>query len=227
MAARGRRFREAWLFWPMIVVGGCLGFIGLPLAWESFIASWPWSVKRVVPHLIGLAVMVGWLSVNNILIRLAFGDKKWKGRTAKAKEKFADSLMSVSTAVQSAMFIGVLVFPFTAFIQAMASGTDPVAALVTGYGQWLSWLIIYGLFLAPLAWGRMCQRQALDIDDAIARESSPPPTPTVDPIAQGANEQPSSPAGVETTPASANGGSRRRRRHRRKCPPLSHSAIPH
>jgi hypothetical protein len=45
----------------------------------------------------------------------------------KAKEKPADSLMNISTTLYSAVVIGVLVFPVTAFIQSLVSGTDPTS----------------------------------------------------------------------------------------------------
>jgi hypothetical protein len=158
-----------------------------------------------------------------LLLERLLGDKKFKGRTEKAKEKLADSLMSMGTAVQSATFIGLLVFPFTVFIQVIAGGIDPVAALVSWWqragGSWMSpawwsWWhtgMLLVLFVGPLAFGRLVQRRALDIYDALS-----PSTPVVAPTAQGPHKQPTVPDPGPPVYVRPHEGSRRRRRHRPK-----------
>src|SRR5262245_44716310 len=106
-----------------------------------------------------------------LLLNRLLGDQKFKDRTAKAKEKAADSLMSMGTAVQSATLIGLLVVPFTTYIQVIVGGIDPVAALVSWWqrprGDWVAppwepWgrtALLLALFVMPLAWARMAQRR--------------------------------------------------------------------
>jgi hypothetical protein len=188
----------------------------------SIAAVWPWGLV-IAQGLMLLALLVmGWIA-SDVLARyvvgpflmFSLGDKKFPNRTPKAKEKAADSLMSVGTAVHSATLIGLLVFPLTAFIQTMASGTDPVSALVSWWrpDRWSWWHtgVLFALFLVPLSVGRLVQRRALDIYDEIF-----PPVPAVAPAAQGTTESPSAPAGVQTTLATANVGARHRRRPRAK-----------
>jgi len=162
-------------------------------------------------------IVLSWFILKYIVVPFLMflqGEKKG-GRTAKAKEKLADSLMSFSTAVFSAIVISVLVFPFTAFIQTMARGTDPVAAVVSGWppAWWSGWhtAVFLILFWVPFSVAMLFRRRALDLYDEL-----PQPAPAVAPTAQGTNEQPRIPAEVQTTHASANVGARRRRRPRAK-----------
>jgi hypothetical protein len=124
---------------------------------------------------------------------LVLGDKKFPSRTSKAKEKAADSLMSVSNAIHSATWISLLVFPLTAFIQSRASGTDLVSALGLLWqpDRWSWWHtgVFAIVFFLPLSMGRSMQRRALDIYDQIAPPSPLPAAPAVAPTTQGTNEQ--------------------------------------
>jgi hypothetical protein len=210
MAARLRTFRALWT-WRMTVVVGSLVFIALTIWLWPFIASGPWSVTVAVFALGLIASIVVGLIIADTLVRymvvplltFSLGDQKFNSRTPKAKEKPADSLMTVGTAVHSATLIGILVFPLTASIQTMAGGTDPVSALVSWWrlDRWSWWHTgVFGLlWFVPLVWGGHVQRQALDIYDEISNPSSLPPAPAADLTAQGSNW-----------------GSRRRRRHRAK-----------
>jgi len=141
------------------------------------------------------------------------GEKK-RGRTDKAKEKLADSLMSFSTAVFSAIVISALVFPFTAFIPAMTRGTDPVAVVVSWWppAWWSGWhtAVFLILFWVPFSVAMLFRERALNLYDELSQ-----PAPTMAPTAQGGNEQPGIPAEVQTTHTRATGGSRHRRRPRR------------
>ena len=148
-------------------------------------AVWPWG-EWIAVGLGVLAVMVVCWIVLDLFIRYVLhpffmavlGDKKSSSRTPKAKEKFADSLMSVSNAVHSATWISLLVFPLTAFIQSMAGGTDPVAKLVDWWrpDRWSWWHtgMFITLFLLPLHRARSMQLQALDLYDEVSGTSSPP-----------------------------------------------------
>src|SRR5262245_12036118 len=87
--------------------------------------AWPWS-GRVVFWLLALALLVLIGIFVYVLVYHMVGpslasyvNKGLDKRTAKAKEKFADGLMNFSTAICSATFIAVLVFPLTVFMQAI------------------------------------------------------------------------------------------------------------
>jgi hypothetical protein len=206
--------------WRVYVTIGCLVYLGLLYKWGPVIeAVWPRGLV-IAQWLMLLALcFLGDVLARYVLapfLVFSLGDKKFPNRTPKAKEKAADSLMSVGTAVGSAVWISLLVFPLTAFIQVMAGGTDPVSALVSWWrpDRWSSWHtgVFCVLFFLPLSMSRQMQRRALDIYDEISPPPSLQPTPTVDQRAQGTNEQPHLSTEVKRTHPSANGGARRRRR---------------
>jgi hypothetical protein len=91
------------------------------------------------------------------------------------------------TVVSSAAVLGLLVFPFTAFIQTMARGTDPVAALVSWWPPpwWSEWhtAVFLILFWLPMSVSLLFRRRALDLYDEL-----PPPTPAGTPTAQETHE---------------------------------------
>jgi len=212
-----------------MVAVGCAAFIGLTVWLGPFIRLWSWGVRVVVLGLVVMALLVAGLILGHafasLLMYLLLG-RELNRRTPKAKEKLADSLMSVSTATQSATLIGLFVFPLTAFIQTMVSGIDPVEALVSWWQRvgsswmrsawWPGWhtVVFLVLYWLPLSIGLLFRKRALDIYDQIAPPSPLPAAPAVAPTAQGTNEQPRIPAAGQTTHPSATGGSRRRRRHR-------------
>jgi len=225
MGAKLRTWMGSWRVWVTI---GCLVYIGL-ISWQwPFIAEvWPWGL--VIAQVLGLlALLFVGLIFSDTLVRYILvpfltrlQGKKIDDRTAKAKEKFADSLMSISTAVYSAVVIGLFVFPFTLLIQTMVRGIDPVDALVSWWqsagGSWMRppWLsgwhkgLLFVLCWLPLGVGQLFRRQALDLYDALYQ-----PAQAVTPTAQGTHERPSFREDVPTAHASSTGGSRRRRRHR-------------
>jgi hypothetical protein len=143
MVALLRRGMASWRWWVTVAVV-CLAFIALTRWLRPFIRLWPWEAQVVV---FGLSAIAG--LVATLIIALPLGwclaflllGKELNRRTPKAREKFADSLMSCSTTLLSATLIGLLVFPFTAFIQTMASGADPLSALVAWWqpDRWSGW----------------------------------------------------------------------------------------
>ena len=225
MRAKLRTWMGSWRVWGTV---SCLAYMGL-VRWQGpFIAAaWPgglWIAQGLaLLTLPFLALIVVDSLVRHVLAPFftLIEGKKIGDRTAKAKEKSADSLMSCSTAIFSALLIGVLVFPFTVFIQTMARGTDPVSALVSWSqsvgGSWMSpawwsWWhtgVLFVLFWLPLSFGMWGRKQALDLYDMIA-----PSTPVV---AQTSQETPERPTVLDPGPpvyVRMNEGSRRRRRHR-------------
>jgi len=200
------------------VIVACLAYLwGVRGRGPAIAAVWPrglWVAQGLLA--VALLVLSWFLLKYTVVPFLMFlqGEKKG-GRTDKAKEKFADSLMGFSTAVSSAVWISVLVFPFTAFIQAMTRGTDPVAAVVSWWppAWWSEWhtAVFLFLFWVPFSVAMLFRRRALDFYDEL-----PQPAPAVAPTAQGTNEQSRIPAEVQTTHASGNVGARRRRRPRAK-----------
>jgi hypothetical protein len=204
--------------WQVGVVVACLAYIwGIRGRGAAIAAVWsrgPWVAQGLL--VVALLVLSWFLLRYLVLPCFMFlqGEKKG-GRTPKAKEKLADSLMSFSTAVSSAVMISVLVFPFTAFIQAMARGTDPVAAVVAWWPpEWWSWwhtAVFLILVWVPSSISLLFRRRALDLYDELS-----PPASVVAPTTQGTHEQPTVPDPGPPAYVRANEGSRHRRRHRTK-----------
>jgi hypothetical protein len=212
MRAKLRTWIGSWQVWVIVV---CLAYIwGIRGRAPAIAAVWPWGLWVAVGlFLLALLVLIWFLLKYLVVPFLVFLAGMHDGRTAKAKEKFADSLMSMSTAIFSALLIALLVFPFTTFIHTMTGGTDPVVALVAWWqpDRWSGWhsVVFLGAFWVPLIVAQLVRRQALNLYDEL-----PPSAPAVAPTAQGTREQttisdPGPPPSVR-----ANEGSRRRRRHR-------------
>jgi hypothetical protein len=218
MRAKLRTWMGSWRVWVTI---GCLAYIwGVRGRGPAIIAVWPWGLWVAQGLRLLALFFICWI-VSEILTRYVFGPlftvlegKKLNNRTAKAKEKFADSLMSLSTTLFSAVAISVLVFPLTAFMQAMAKGIDLVETLTQWQPPpWSLWYpgVFIVLYLLPLSLGLLVRRRALDLYDEIS-----PPAPVGAPTAQGPHEQPTVPDPGPPVYVRANVGSRRRRRHRTK-----------
>jgi len=227
MGAKLQTVLGSWRVWVTV---GCIVYIGLIRGQGPRIAAiWPWGVEVATGLLLLALLFVAWI-VSDVLARYVLvpfftllEGKKIADRTAKAKEKLADSLISFSTAVLSAVCISLLVYPFTAFIQTMARGIDSVEALMSwwqsvggslmGPAWWSGWhtVLILVCYWVPLSIGLLFRRRALDIYDAIA-----PSTPVVAPTARGTHEQLTFPDPGPPVYVRANEGSRRRRRHRTK-----------
>jgi hypothetical protein len=213
MGSKLRTWMGSWQVW---VIVACLAYLwGVRGQGPRIVAIWPWGGWIAVGLMLLALIVLSWFLLKYIVVPFLMflqGEKKG-GRTAKAKEKFADSLMSFSTAVFSAIVISVLVFPFTAFIQTMARGTDPVAAVVSGWppAWWSGWhtAVFLILYWVPLSVAMLFRKRALDLYDELS-----PPTPAVAPTAQGTHEQSTIPDPGPPVYIKANGGSRRRRRHR-------------
>jgi hypothetical protein len=96
-------------------------------------------------------------------------------RTDKAKEKFADSLMSVSNTIHSAILLGILVIPLTAFMQAIMSGKDLLPPLLdylhtAGTGGPMNWhgFLLGILIFVPSSAASYMRKQALNLYDELA-----------------------------------------------------------
>lgn len=95
-------------------------------------------------------------------------------RSRKAREKFADSLMTLANIIYGALFVGMLLFPLTAFVSAMYNAADPFSFLapVTQF-SWQRILVFAVAFIIPLAAAAAARRKALNLYDALdARESA-------------------------------------------------------
>jgi hypothetical protein len=203
--------------WQVWVIVACLVYIwGVHGQGPRIAAVWPRGLWVAIGLFHVALLVLSWFPLKYIVVPyLMFlqGEKKG-GRTHKAKEKLADSLMSFSTAVSSAVWISVLVFPFTAFIQAMARGIDPVEAVVSWWRPewWSGWhtAVFLILFWVPFSMSLLFRRRALDLYDELS-----PPAPAVATTAQGTHEQSTIPDPGPPAYVRADGGSRRRRRHRR------------
>lgn len=91
-------------------------------------------------------------------------------RSPKAREKFADSNMAVANAIASAVFIGVLVFPLSAFISALALGNEPFSTMKIP--NWWQVALFAVLYLSPLGVAWHAKEIALDIYDQIDQSAA-------------------------------------------------------
>lgn len=95
---------------------------------------------------------------------------KLSERSAKAKEKFADALMSVSNSIHSATLIGVLVFPLSLFVSGAFSVAAPFS--FSSVLERMSWsqIGLFGfLYLTPIFMGMYAREKAMDLYDEISR----------------------------------------------------------
>jgi hypothetical protein len=142
-------------------------------AWQTFTASWLWYLL--------LALTFGGGSVLAHLI-LGLLSPQLQRRTDRAKEKYADSLMSLSTAMLSAVFIGLFVVPVTAFIkaladQAFAGQMDLLSPLWTWFtsGRFTirHAILFVVVFYVPLFIAARFRKWALNLYDDLAKKSWP------------------------------------------------------
>jgi hypothetical protein len=227
MGATLRTWMGSWrVVWVTI---GCLVFLAAAEVvprWVPMMASWPFSVRLVIIGLEYIAIftveIILFYALARCLIRLfkPYLDKVWmpfEARSDKAKEKIADSIMSISTAIFTATLIGVSVFPFTAVLNALVSGTNPLSSLISfaQAGSLEGWTvpILLCLFFLPAMIGHLMRMEALDIYDEISRTSSPPHAPTGAPMATVTPERPPVP---DSGPPVYVKATERRRRHRAK-----------
>ncbi|MES9851436.1 MAG: hypothetical protein ABW170_06335 [Candidatus Thiodiazotropha sp. L084R] len=91
--------------------------------------------------------------------------KKLSERSIKSKEKFADSNMAVANSIASAVFIGILVLPLTAFISAIILGNTPFQSIKTpDYWYVLLFSILY---ISPLFLSWYAKDFAMDLYDEV------------------------------------------------------------
>jgi hypothetical protein len=188
MIARLRAFLASWRR-SLLVVVGCLAYLALVrVAFYEFPQVVPWLgwglLIIVVLEFVALgAVMyiVRAMMVRTLppVIAKAFHEIPWADRSDKAKEKLADSLMSVSSTILGAVYIGVFVVPLTALLQAMVTRTDLGSLLSPllkpdGLPGWQVILFIVLLLLSAIVSVSM-RTEALNIYDEIAPKVPPEP----------------------------------------------------
>jgi hypothetical protein len=218
MRAPLRTFLTSWP-WRIKVMVGFLGYIvvvDVVTRLSLSMTSWPRGVRVVlfwlwVGEVLAVLLVILWL-VPHVLKTYVFTyvfapfikKHTFATRSPKAQERFADSLMRVGTTIHSATYVALLVFPLTALITFITSGTDPLPAdaletwLRADWGTVMSWvyaLVNWGdahflfLLLFLLTWvlpsfvGALFRSEAMNIYDEIERNptGSPlAPTPTPD-----------------------------------------------
>ena len=127
--------RGVWAGTVYLIFAWLLGKYVAPRTEALWPWAWPWSGYIVF----GLLMLAGLVLVGIMLYVFVYYmagpaltsivEKELDKRTAKAKEKYADGLMSLNTAICSATFIAVLLFPLTAFIQSISNMTNPVVQM--------------------------------------------------------------------------------------------------
>ena len=172
MRAKLSLWMRSWEVWAIVV---CLA-IGVLRWWGPANAAMGppgvWITQRlwVVAFLVLTWFVLKYVAFRSFMYFYGEGEKKG-GRTDKAKEKLADSFMSFSTAVGSALLISVLVIPFTAFIQGIARDIDPVETVVSRWPPaWWSGrhtVVFLLLFFMPIFMSLLARRQALDLYDEL------------------------------------------------------------
>lgn len=98
---------------------------------------------------------------------------KLSEHSVKAKEKFADGLMSVSNSIHAATFVGILVLPLTSFITMAISGSVnfSISAILTRMSWYQIWIFGF-LYLVPIAVGMYGREVALRLYDEIHDKTS-------------------------------------------------------
>ncbi|WP_145020245.1 hypothetical protein [Geobacter argillaceus] len=94
-----------------------------------------------------------------------------KDRSTKAQEKHADQLMTISTGIFSATFLGVLVVPLSAFIASLL-GTSQTMLRVSGIFTRITWIDVFKfaiLYFVPLGVAGYARKRALGIYDRISK----------------------------------------------------------
>jgi hypothetical protein len=222
MRPNWRMWLKSRLVWAAISCFVCLYLFGkyAPHIEAMWPWAWPWSGLVAIGFLLLPLLILVCIGAYVLVYHMvgpsltSFVDKELNKRTAKAKEKYADGLMSFSTAICSATFIAILVFPLTAFMQATTSVTNPVAQMpwvlrLSGIWVLLFDVALFILFWLPLGVATWFRRRALALYDELATLA-----PADAPVAQGTTKQSTIPDPGPPVYVKANGGSRRRRRHR-------------
>ena len=99
---------------------------------------------------------------------------KVEQRSLKSKEKFADSLMAVANVIHGAALAGVLVFPLTAFVSSVLTGTTALS-----FGQaldrmtWPNIAIFALVYLTPILMGYFAKEKAMNLFDEVAAATTP------------------------------------------------------
>lgn len=92
-------------------------------------------------------------------------------RSAKAREKYADGLMTISNAIASALMISIFVAPLSAVIAQFNDQREVGALLQTLFAmpsmQFLEFVLCYAISIAVSMYFRF---EALNIYDALGRQ---------------------------------------------------------
>jgi hypothetical protein len=215
MRAKLRMLIRSWRVW---VIVACLTYIlGIHGRGPAIVTVWPRGLWCAFGLFVIALLVLGWFFAKYLVAPglMYLQGAKLDERTAKAKEKLADSLMSFSTAVLSAVWISVLVFPLTGFIQATARGIDPLEVMVSWWPPvWWSWrhtAVFLILFWVPFSVSLVFRRKALDMYDDLSPAALAGAPTTQGTHAQSTTLDPGPPVYIR-----ANRGARHRRRPRAK-----------
>jgi hypothetical protein len=188
VATRLRVFLTLWPWYIWLSIGCFVFMMIIYAATKGFteIDLWPLHVRIIVLCLYWIAILVGLtciakpggVALAKVLLMGVLPEIE--DRTDKAKEKLADSLMSVGNTIHSATLLGILVVPLTAFIQAIVSGKDPVSPLLAylgtgGTAKWHGFLLgfLLGLLImVPSMAASYMKRRALNLYDEISERSA-------------------------------------------------------
>jgi hypothetical protein len=178
-----RTFLVSWRR-SLRVLGGCLVCVALvQVAVRLPLPPW---LARIILMLQFVAALVAMPIVCSLmgsaavvfLVRKVYHETPWAERSDKAKEKVADSLLSVSNAVMGAASVAFFVVPLTAVVQAIVRRTDlwaVLSPLLKPDQPWWQPVLLVALYLLPIIVAVYFRTGALDIYDEIAKKATPEP----------------------------------------------------
>jgi hypothetical protein len=185
VATKLRTFLASWPWYRWLFFGS--GIILMALGLLPVTASWPWPVRIVAYGLGGIALLVFFvamviISAEMVAVLLTGILPETAGRTDKAKEKLADSFMSVGNTIHSATLVAILVVPLTVFLQTTVCGKDPAALLpaylhtvgTDGTARWYGFLLGVLIFV-PIVAAFYIKGRALQLYDEISKRAELPP----------------------------------------------------
>jgi hypothetical protein len=188
---RLRTFLASWRRFLLVFVG-CLAYLTLvevtvrvfpsvapALGYGWLVIVGLYLLAALAFGLIGIYLTVVVMAALTPVLRRVFADTPWAERSDKAKEKHAESLLTMSNAIASATFIAILVAPLTAFLQAMVTRRD-LGSLLSPFltpGGLPGWQLIAlsVLFFVPLVFSALAKKNALDVYDELAKPALPEP----------------------------------------------------
>jgi len=97
---------------------------------------------------------------------------KLSNRSNKAKEKFADSLFSISNTILSGVFLSVLIFPLSSFISSAFAGEGTFSfSKFYDYMSLSNVFIFIIVYFCPIGVGIYAREKAMDIHDELQKQS--------------------------------------------------------